>query len=48
MRQIPQSRLKKAMQALARNAKPFTGFCFRCMKPKYGNIRDAFSGEGSL
>ena len=48
MGRLPQDRVAKAMQVLSQNPKPFTSFCFRCVKPAYGNINDAFSGRGSL
>jgi len=35
------------MRRLLASAPPFEGTCFRCLSPRYANVRDAISGEGS-
>ena len=40
--------IERTINRLFDHAEAFSGHCFRCVKPKYGNSLDAFSGEGSL
>lgn len=47
---IDQTRVESLAHSIVRSfTRPalFSGLCVRCMKPKYGNRLDAFSGEGS-
>ncbi len=37
----------RRMQRLVASERAFEGTCFRCLSPRYANVRDAISGEGS-
>ena len=39
--------LQAALQELVPHSATYVGLCFRCLRPKYANKRDAFSGDGS-
>lgn len=39
--------LTRAIARLAARPASYDGYCYRVNKPRYGNRRDAFSGEGS-
>jgi RES domain-containing protein len=41
-------RLRAALERLATSSSPFSGYCFRCLLPRFASRSHAFSGDGAF